>query len=477
MKLITPDDAPIRNVYRLASGAYEIKVTVGSGANAVKNPYTDYPAGTPRAVLEQAVKDIRADLQRQYAAKEKRVANTLAATVAAFLDKATGLSDKQRKRYGHQLAYWCAQPAALAAEVVTPDVYFAARTAERERGVPMPARGRTLGDLGLTKLHLTSKGTPVVALSLPGEALDRIREVLDVAFAPSDPHTDPNEFGNTSNHYRRALVAVFKWANRNIANAPNPLSLVATRATDAASLAGQDMRIVRNILRRLDTGFGRPSRLGQLRLAVLAYVNITPDQLMRVEASNFYDKPNATRADILAGDVRLLKPARHKGRSKITPQPELIPLTPYGVEAMRALVAEPGAFARRSFSTSSLNKQWQRAVAREVAALTARGIPVPETLPTMTAYHLKHSLACALEIATAGKFDRSGRLRQAEETVAAYNHKRGRTSAIYTGASVAPVLIKANIALTEYLDEVFATPLAPAVELREVPTKGRAGRR
>jgi hypothetical protein len=474
MKLLdTPDDAPIRNVYRLASGAYEIKVMVGSGANAVKNPYTDYPAGTPRAVLERAVKDIRADLQRQYAAKDKCIANSLAATVAEFLATATGFSVKHHKRLDHQLAFWCAQPAALKAEVVTPDAYFAARTAARDGGVPMPARGRTLGDLPLAKLHLTSKGTPLVALSLPGEALDRIRKVLDVAFAPSDPHNDPNEFGSTYNHYRGALRTLFKWANRNIANAPNPIALIPTHAVDASSLAGQDMRIVRRILGRLDTGSGRPARLGRLRLAVLAYVNITPDQLMRVQAGDFYDVPDASRADILAGDVRLLKPARHKGRSKTTPQPELIPLTPYGVEAMRALAAEPDAFTRRSFSTSQINRLWRRAVGREVEALTASGMPVPETLPAMTAYNLKHSLACALEIATAGKFDRSGRLRQAEETIAAHNHKRGRTSAIYTGASVAAVLIKANIALTEYLDEVFATPLAPAVELRAVSTGGR----
>jgi hypothetical protein len=389
--------------------------------------------------------ETRAALQKE---NPTAAAGTLAAGVRRYLELAN-LSPETLKVRTAQLGFWCAQPAALAAPVVTPAQYQAA---------PDEIRGRALGAVPLARIGKS--------FSLPVAVLDRIRKVLDVAFAPTDRDADPTEHGNTSNHYRQALYQVFRILNRNDPYAPrNPIALIETRARAGAKLSGQDMRIVREILKHAETKFGRRDGHGERRLAVLAWVNITPKQLSQLDPSKaFHDVPDATREEIAAGVVTLTKPPRHKGRAKVIPPAETIPLTPYGVEAMRAYAANPPEL--RKFSVSSLNKQFQRAAARAQASLVAAGVEVD--LSTATVYHLKHSLTSAMMQATNGLFDRHGELVIAPAVVRANDHRSARTTKIYGASAVAPILREANEALTAWLDRHLAEPLTPPPALRIV---------
>jgi hypothetical protein len=211
----------------------------------------------------------RAALQKEAAQLPPRAEHgTLAGAVRRYFETAT-LSSTNRQRLTQQLGFWCAQPAALGAPVLTPDAFHADREANR---------GRTLGEAALVRMKFGN----AFALSLPPAVLDRIRKVLREAFAPTDPDNNPTEFANTANHYRGALLSLFAVLNENVAGAPNPITLIKTRSRDEAALSGQDMRIVREILAQLPTKFGRPSDLGERRLAVLAWVHLTPKQLSQL---------------------------------------------------------------------------------------------------------------------------------------------------------------------------------------------------
>jgi hypothetical protein len=425
------------NIYRAGSG-YEGKVKIGTGASALHE--NKYWTVRDDAAMVRWVNEARARLQKERAKNPTPSAGTLAAGFQKYLELAN-LTPATLKVRTSQLAYWCAQPAALGAPVVTPEQYQAGRRDP----------GRTLGDVALVRVGKS--------VSLPPAVLDRIRKVLDVAFAPTDRDADPTEYGNTSNHYRQALYQVFRILNRNDPFAPrNPIALIETRARADAKPSGLDMRIVREILKHVPSRFGHHDGLGERRLAVLAWVNITPKQLSQLDpATAFRDVPDATREELAAGVVTLTKPPRHKGRAKVIPAPETIPLTPYGVEALRAYAANPPEL--RKFSVSALNKQFKRAAAQAQAALAAAGVAVD--LSSATVYHLKHSLASAMTQATAGLFDRQGQIVIAPAVVKANDHRSARTTKIYTAAAVAPILREANEAFTAWLDRRLAEPLTP----------------
>jgi hypothetical protein len=452
-------DAPLPpNIYpvkdpRGAIIGYEAKVSVGSGKARLWAPF-QFWKDRDDAAMTRHVTEARAALQREREARGVVEAGTLAAGVRQYLDLAT-LTAATRKVRAFQLAYWMAQPAAQKAPVLTPEEFKADRAALAERGVPMPNRGRTLGDLPFARA-----GKSVTASD---EMIDRVRTVLRDAFAPTDETNDPTEFGNTSNNYRQALFQLFKFMNRNHADAPrNPIALIETRAIPGPQKSAVPMRIVREILTYTASRFGRRTGRSILRLAVLAWVNITPKQLSQLDPrAAFHDDPDATREDIAAGVITLTKHARLKGRAKVLKEPATVPLTPYGVEAMRAYAAayaaDPAAF--RKLSASPLNKKVQKAATTCQAALAARGIEID--LAGFTLYHLKHSLATAMTQATNGLIDLNGNVTIDPAVVKAWDHKHERTTRIYTAVAVDPILRKANAALTAFLDRELAAPLAP----------------
>jgi integrase len=293
----------------------------------------------------------------------------------------------------------------------------------------------------------------------------RIREILADAFAPTDPERDPTEFAATSNLYRMALYHLFSTLDQDDPLAVNPLKKVKIRPTKGPQLAGQDMRIVREILKHFPSRFGKSSKISQLRLGVLAWVHITPKQLQQLEPGTaFHDVPDATREDMIAGLITVTKPPRHKGRQRRVPAPETIPLTPYGVQALRAFVAEPAAWG--SFSLPPLNKAFKRACTRAQAALATTGVVVD--LSAMTVYHLKHSLATTASIASAGLINRQGVIQQSAGVQKALDHAHARTTSIYTQAAVDPILRHVNAATARYLDHLFTVPLAPPPALKIV---------
>jgi len=440
-------------IYAQPNGGYYSRVKVGSGATADK-AQASWDPGTPLDKILRWQDTTRAAFLKKRAEGPAR--GTLAGDWQQYL-AIGGLTKDNKTRRTQQGAFWCAQPAALGAPVLSV-AQVQAEAAAAKAGQPVPNHGRTLGQVARTKLDLK-----------------RIREILAIAFAPSDADLDPTEHAGTSNHYRMALFHLFTVLDQDDPTAVNPIARVKTRPTQGAQLAGQDMRIVREILRQFPSRFGRSSLISELRLAVLAWIHITPKQLQQLEpASAFHDLPEASREDMIAGAITLTKPARHKGRQKRVPAPETIPLTPWGVEAMRAFAAEPAAWGK--FSVASLNKAFRRACRRAQAALAEQGVVVD--LSGMTLYHLKHSLATAASIASAGLVDRSGKVRQDPGVSRALDHassRGGRTTSFYTQAAVAPILLLVNATTARYLDHLFTVPLNAPAALRLVPKADAAG--
>jgi hypothetical protein len=218
------------------------------------------------------------------------------------------------------------------------------------------------------------------------------------------------------------------------------------------------MRIVREILKHVPTKFGRDGAVSEKRIGVLAWCAITPVQMRRLNPPvDFHDVPNADRDDLIDGAVTVLMPLRFKGQRRQLPQRELEPLTPYGVDAMRAFAAEPKAWGK--FSTASLNKAFKAACGRAQIALKADGIDVD--LSRVTLYHLKHSLASAMELAS-GLVDRRGKLKASDGVRQMLGHARGQTTTVYTRATVEPLKLEVSKRTALYLDELFTRPLKPA---------------
>jgi len=351
------------------------------------------------------------------------------------------ITEPTRKVRKQQHAWWCAQPARVGAEVFTPEQVRAG-----SHGEP----GTTLGDVDRHRLDPK-----------------RLREVLRLAFAPDDPDEDPTQYASTSNSYRTALLHLFTELDQDDADAPPcPLLKVKVRPQAGAQLAGQDARIVREILAHLESKFGRDSAVSRARIGVLAWVHITPKQLKAVDvARDFHDVPDASREDIIGGAITLTKRPRLKGRKgKRIPPPETIPCNPYGVDALRVFAATEGAAG--SFSNSSLNKMIQRAAKQAQATLAKRGVVVD--LSGFTLYHLKHSLATTAAIAAPGLVTRSGKIVQHPGVQRALDHASGITTATYTASAVDPTVRAVNAATSIYLDRLFKTPLTKPTALRAV---------
>jgi hypothetical protein len=451
MKIVTGGAGELpKGIYRNrgAKGFYA-RVKVGSGETALKDQ-----RGFPEsATLEEMVgwqTRTRATLRAHRAAHPLPSRGTLAGAVIEYLDHPhASLSPANRTRRAQQLAWWCAQAAARKAPIVSVEM-LRAETEALARGETVPIRRRTLGELALTALD------PV-----------RLKEILDHAFAPSDPEEDPTEFARTSNHYRLALFHLFTVRNRTYPGTLNPVACVETRTTQGPGLHGVDMRIVREILKHVPSRFGRESIKTVVRIAVLAWVHITPVQLRRFDPTrDFHDVPDATREDILAGAITITLRPRLKGRRKRLPPPEIIPLNPWGVEAMRAFAAEPSAWGPK-MSEPPMNKVIKRACRRTEAAFAARGIVVD--LSDFTLYHLKHSLASAAQIASGGVMNQQGLIPQAPGVQRVLGHAAARTTQFYTGAAVQPLLRHVNAVTTQYLDELFRLPFTtPGAALRAV---------
>ena len=232
------------------------------------------------------------------------------------------------------------------------------------------------------------------------------------------------------------------------------------------------MRIVRRILDRVTTDLTRDP-ICQLRINVLAWCPIRPIQLDRLDPSkDFHDVPDATRADMIGGAVSVLMPHHFKGRRDRIPERQLMPLTPYGVAAMRAFAAEPRAWGsagrpdRKAINVPYLNELFRAACVRAQAALKSDGVDVD--LSAMTLYKLKHSQATAMQIAAPGLTDRNGDIRIDAGVQATTAHARPGMTKVYTLAAVAPLLKVVCSQTSRYLDGLLATPLTPPAALRRV---------
>jgi integrase len=421
-------------IYRTRAGAYRV-VAQAAGQRRRKRYKATTPLPEMRRWRASTILALQADAPK--AAEGEAV--KLRAACARYEQDAE-ITKATCKVRVQQHAWWCAQPMAVGATVLSPEDVRAGK-----RG----PEGQTLGDVDFHKLDPR-----------------RLRECLRVAFAPDDEAEDPTQYGSTSNSYRTALFHLFTVLDRDDnAAPPNPLHKVSVRPQAGAQPAGQDARIVREILAHIDSKFGRDSAISRARLGVLAWVHITPQQLKGVVVSrDFHDVEGASHEDILGGAITLTKRPRLKGRKgKRIPPPETIPLTPYGVAAMRVFAATEGAEAK-SFSVSVLNRMAKRAAARAQTALAKRGVVVD--LSGFTLYHLKHSLATAAAIAAPGLITRSGRIVQDPGVQKALDHASGLTTAIYTNAAVDPTVRAVNAALSLYLDRLFKTPLTQPTAIR-----------
>jgi hypothetical protein len=430
------------NFYLDKYGIYG-RLKIGSGDTPYRTQ-ARFPFGTPDAQLITWRERERARLeaQRDKDQADKPPEGSLEAAVARYLaDERFGPPDSEtRKRRRQRLEWWCAQPATHGKPPLSVDEL----TAD-------PTLAKRAGRLGL----------------VPRSKIDlkRVREILDRAFRPSGE--DPTEFANTSNHYRMALVHLWTVLDEDNPAAVNPITKIHTRRMPEIRPSGQDLRVVAEILTQVSSRFGRDSKASQLRLAVLAWVLITPVQLKRLTdvAKAFHDQPQASREDIIDGAITLELPPRFKGRAKRIPRSQMLPLTPWGVAALRALAAEPSAWG--TFSTASLNKIFKRACGRAQAALTKRGIEVD--LSEMTLYHLKHSLASAAQVASTGQMlDRQGRWQPVPGLQRALHHGQSRTTRFYTEAAVEPSVRLLHTQLSLYIDALFAQPLRATAQLRLV---------
>ena len=419
--------------------AYEVRAQVGAGKDALKDRQR-FPAGA--SWIEMAswrLSAIKA-LEKQRGGG----AGSFDADVARYLREAP-ITPANRTRRKQQLAFWAAQPAALDAPVLTVADVLAGRR------VP---DATTIGES--KRRDLTAR---------------RVRQVLAAAFAPTDPTNDPTEFAGTSNHYRIALYHLYTVLDMDAEDATNPIDKVAPRMPPAPARVGQDMRIVARILEAMSERRQRLASLTEKRAAVLAWCPITPVQLQRLSATDFRDVPNATRDEMIAGAIAVELKPRLKGRRKRIPPPSLEPLTPRGVEALRALVATPDAFV--PWSTAALNKAFKIARDRTAAALAAEAIAVD--LSKMTLYVLKHSLTATMSLASGGRVDaRTGEIVIPDGVRQMLGHGDAKTTRIYALGAVDPIKAEVSAATARYLDVLFTHPLgappaAPVVEAPAVP--------
>jgi integrase len=424
-------------IYQEPSGYYVVRATRGSKPPLKKQER--YPPGTELLIMRAWRRRALTELEERLA-RGRANPGTFAAGIPTYFTRAdiTKACAKQRTP---QLAWWSAQYAAEGAEVFSPAA-VKAELAAIAAGTRKPRTG-TLAEL------------PIDALE-PA----RLREILKVAFEPTDRTVDPTEFASTSNSYRTALYHFFTVTNRDDKYAVNPLDNVDGRPTAGAQASGQDARIIREILKHVPSTFGKDAEASEARLEVLAWVHITSKQLKALEPADWHDIPNATPEDILAGAITITIRPRLKGRLKRIPPPETIPLNPWGVAAMRRF-AKADAWTKpdkpKGFSNSSLNKIFQRGCVRAQAALAAKGVAVD--LSAMTVYHLKHSLATTASLASGGLIDRQGKIVTSPGVQKALGHAKAKTTTIYTQAGVDPIVRHVNLCTSNYLEQLFTVPL------------------
>src|SRR5262245_40986184 len=418
-----------KGIYPHSKGGYEGKINIGEGARRF------FPEGTSDAEMEQWAEDTRHRLK-----KDRRIqggVGTLRADSLRYLASTdAALSKSTKKRRTQQFDWWCAQPAALEADVILPENLGTHR---------LPPDTLTLGQMRRRDLNPA-----------------RLREILAIAFKPTDP-SDPNEFASTSNHYRKALVRMFNVLDMVTPEAPNPLRGVKARAEPAKKPRAQDVRVVAEILKQAEHAHFIDS---DLRLAVLAWVHITPDQLKRLDMPTcFRDVPDASFEDICNGVITLTKGPRFKGRKgKTIPLPETIALNPWGVRAMREYAKHPEVWGK--FSAHSLNKKVKRSAKKAQAALAKRGVTVD--LSEFTLYCLKHSLATAATLASHGIVGEDGKIQQVKGVSKALDHTSTRTTAVYTEAAVDPLVREVNRLTSLWLKKKFEEPLTAPTSLRLV---------
>ena len=438
MRIDRTGQYPIRNNAGVVV-AWEVRAVIGSGATA-KRDRKRFAADAPPVSMMLWRVDALDRLSRTTAAR-----GTTGADFVEYL-RVAPITPLTKRRRTQQLAFWAAQPAAYDAPVLTVDQVQTEAAAVKAGAAPV-ARGTLIGD------------TP--RAQLEGR---RLRQILAIAFAPSDAATDPTEFAGTSNHYRTALYHVFSILDRDDDRAINPLDKVQTRTAAPAKHAGLDMRIIRTILDHVPTKYGRDGAVSVRRIAVLAWAPFTPIQLQRLDpATDFRDIPDASRADQIAGAITVLMPHRFKGQRRRIPVREIEPLTPYGVAALRAFRDEPKAHG--SFSVASLNKAFKAACLRAQTALAADGVDVD--LSGLTLYQLKHAQAAAMQLAS-GLVDGRGRLRVDDGVRATWGHADAGTTAVYTIGAVDPLKRLASERTARYLDDLFRQPLTPGKALRRV---------
>lgn len=374
---------------------------------------------------------------------------TFAADVQEYL-RIAPITPKTKKVRDQQLAFLCAQT--LAGPVLTVKQWIVERDAARDAaaaGRPVPSRGRTLGETPRSEIPIK-----------------RWREILAAAFAPTRPDRDPAEFANTSNLYRTAARHVYAILDQDD-DRTNPFDKIEVRPRRAPSPKGQDMRVIAEILKHVPTKFGRDGRATELRLNVLAWCNIEPEQLKNIDpVADFHDQVEASHEDIVEGAITLTCPARLKGRLKVIPAPLLKFLTPRGVEAMRAYAAESADWkanaktnSKFTFSNSSLLKALQRASRQAQAALAKHGIKVD--LSGMTVKQLRHSFLSAMTLATRGRVTLAGKMRVDPGVVGAAGHADAAMMPIYVQRIVREADRLAMSDTARYFDWLFTQPLAP----------------
>lgn len=424
-----------RCIIKLPSGSWQLRLTVGSSPNRRKYS-TTFPASTSLLHVRS-----ERDFHEARLRSDSPDTGTLAGDVAVYLLEGSRaqLTPATRTIRTQQLAWWCAQPAAIGADVLSWSTIKAER-ALREQGKRTPSRGRTLGEL------------PRSALSA-----ERLAELLLVSW-PVDPR-NPAKSAETSNKYRLALWHVFVVLDAFDASARNPLKHVKPRQGADPGDYGADMRVVAMILAaagaRSPLG-GHEATLTSARAAVLAFVHIRESQLMELQPEHFHDVPDATRADYYAGAVTLTIPPHFKGRKgRRLPPPKTVPVTAWGAHALRAFFATKGAPG--SFSMSSLNKWIKRGARMTSDALADKGLRVD--LSRFTTRHLRHSLATALDLATQGDYDPARGVVLHDGVREALGHADAKTSRIYTQSAVHSALRYANKRLAFYLEDLSAAPL------------------
>jgi len=194
--------------------------------------------------------------------------------------------------------------------------------------------------------------------------------------------------------------------------APNPARDVDELREPVAEARAVDYAVIARIIKAMPDR-GRPRKghappdvsATKLRVACLAYCQITPKQLKALTPSDL---------DLAAGLVRL--PARAKGRGA---DAVWVPLLPKAVGAFRAFDA---ANLYGPFSQHSLRKSWSRA-AQKAGAPGVRPYDLRHTYGTLV-YRATHSREAVQQLLQHGSWETSARYAMGAEDDVRLGHAR-----------------------------------------------------